>query len=92
MKILVTGGAGFIGSNLIDILLKGGHQVTSIDDYSLGFKHNHIEGAEYIELDVNDIEILDKDYHLVYHLAALSRVQPSFNKPSDTCKRYSKSM
>ncbi len=84
MKILVTGGAGFIGSNLIDILLKGGHQVTSIDDYSLGFKHNHIEGAEYIELDVNDIEILDKDYHLVYHLAALSRVQPSFNKPSDT--------
>ena len=84
MKILVTGGAGFIGSNLIERLLKGGHQVTSIDDYSLGFKHNHIEGAEYIELDVNNIEILDKDYHLVYHLAALSRVQPSFNKPSDT--------
>lgn len=84
MKILVTGGAGFIGSNLIERLLKGGHIVTSIDDYSLGFKHNHIEGAQYIDLDINDIHLLEKDYHLVYHLAALSRVQPSFNKPSDT--------
>ena len=84
MKILVTGGAGFIGANLIEYLVKGGHEVTSIDNYSLGFKSNHIKGAEYIELDVNDISKLDKDYHLVYHLAALSRVQPSFNKPSET--------
>ena len=84
MKILVTGGAGFIGANLIEYLVKGGHEVTSIDNYSLGFKNNHIKGAEYIELDVNDISKLDKDYHLVYHLAALSRVQPSFNKPSET--------
>ena len=84
MKILVTGGAGFIGSNLIEYLLSEGHQVTSIDDYSLGFKDNHIEGANYIKLDVNDIGSLEKDYNLVYHLAALSRVQPSFNKPSET--------
>ena len=84
MKILVTGGAGFIGTNLIEFLVKGGHEVTSIDNYSLGFKSNHIKGAEYIELDVNDISKLDNDYHLVYHLAALSRVQPSFNKPSET--------
>ena len=84
MKILVTGGAEFIGTNLIEFLVKGGHEVTSIDNYSLGFKSNHIKGAEYIELDVNDISKLDNDYHLVYHLAALSRVQPSFNKPSET--------
>ena len=84
MKILVTGGAGFIGTNLIEFLVKGGHEVTSIDNYSLGFKSNHIKGAEYIELEVNDISKLDNDYHLVYHLAALSRVQPSFNKPSET--------
>ena len=76
MKILVTGGAGFIGSNLIEYLLREGHQVTSIDDYSLGFKDNHIDGATYIELDINDIGTLEKDYNLVYHLAALSRVQP----------------
>lgn len=84
MKILVTGGAGFIGSNLIEYLLIKGHKVTSIDNYSLGFKHNHIEGAKYIELDINDIDSLDKDFELVFHLAALSRVQPSFNKPSET--------
>lgn len=84
MKILVTGGAGFIGSNLIEYLLSKGHQVTSIDNYSLGFKKNHIDGANYKELDINDIDSLDKDYNLVYHLAALSRVQPSFNKPSET--------
>lgn len=84
MKILVTGGAGFIGSNLIEHLIKEGHSVTSIDNYSLGFEDNHIEGAEYIKLDVNDIESLDKDFNLIYHLAALSRVQPSFNKPSET--------
>jgi UDP-glucose 4-epimerase len=84
MKILVTGGAGFIGTNLVEYLVKGGHKVTSIDNYSLGFKSNHIKGAEYIELDINDIGKLDNDYDLVYHLAALSRVQPSFNKPSET--------
>jgi len=84
MKILVTGGAGFIGSNLIEFLIKSGHEVTSIDDYSLGFKSNHVEGANYINMDVNDIMELEKDYHLVYHLAALSRIQPSFNNPDET--------
>jgi len=84
MKILVTGGAGFIGSNLIELLLDKGHEVTSIDNYSLGFKINHIVGATYIDKDINDINSLTDRYDLVYHLAALSRVQPSFNKPSET--------
>ena len=43
MKILVTGGAGFIGTNLIKKLLKKGYDVTSIDNYSTGLKSNHIK-------------------------------------------------
>ena len=43
MKILVTGGAGFIGTNLIKRLLTDGHSVTSIDDYSTGSKLNHVK-------------------------------------------------
>ena len=45
-KILVTGGAGFIGSNLIYELVSQGYEVTSIDDYSAGLKKNEVEGAE----------------------------------------------
>ena len=48
MHILVTGGAGFIGTNLIKSLLKKGHKVTSIDNYSTGQKINHQEGCNYI--------------------------------------------
>ena len=40
MKILITGGAGFIGSNLVDHLLKLGHKVVCLDDLSTGFEHN----------------------------------------------------
>ena len=44
MKVLVTGGAGFIGTNLVKRLLKDGHEVVSVDNYSTGFKENHLEG------------------------------------------------
>lgn len=92
MKILVTGGAGFIGTNLIKKLIEEKHDVTSIDNYSIGLKENHIDGCRYIEADIN--ELLDefvletyiekKSFDLIYHLAALSRIQPSFNNPSET--------
>ncbi len=87
MKILVTGGAGFIGTALIKKLLKEGHQVISIDDYSIGLKDNHIEGCEYFDGKVEHIEKYSKlniNFDLVYHLAALSRIQPSFNNPDET--------
>lgn len=83
MNILVTGGAGFVGTNLIKHLLKEGHQVVSIDNYSTGYKTNHIDGAQYVEFDIRNI----KDYSawgkfdMVYHLAALARIQPSFKNP-----------
>ena len=55
-KILVTGGAGFIGSNLIHELVSQGYKVTSIDDYSSGLKKNEIDNVKYINLDINSID------------------------------------
>jgi len=84
MKILVTGGAGFVGSNLIKSLIKLEHEVVSFDDYSIGTKENHLEGVVYHNLDINKIFSLQNDFDLVYHLAGLSRIQPSFTQPSET--------
>lgn len=84
MKILVTGGAGFIGSNLIKLLLLKGHKVTSLDNYDSGTEFNHEIGADYIPGDIDLIEIMSKDYDIIYHCAALSRIQPSFNNPDET--------
>lgn len=84
MKILVTGGAGFVGSNLIKKLVSDEHRVVSLDDYSTGTKGNHIDGVKYIEGDIETIEYLAGDYDLCFHIAAQSRVQPSFDDPTET--------
>ena len=83
MKILVTGGAGFIGTNLIKRLVDEGHQVLSLDDYSTGTKGNHIQGVTYWRGDIETIEFLDGEFDLCYHIAAQSRVQPSFEEPTE---------
>ena len=83
MRILVTGGAGFVGTNLIKQLLKEGHEVISVDDYSTGKKENHIQGCQYIQRDILDInkESFVFDIDIVFHLAAKARIQPSFEQP-----------
>ncbi len=86
MKILVTGGAGFIGTNLIKRLLKEGHTVFSLDNYETGLKENHQKGCVYLEDDIENVVNLDKDFDKVYHLAALARIQESFNNPEETCR------
>ena len=83
MKILVTGGAGFIGSNLIIKLLKEGHDVDSLDDYSNGKIENEHQKCVYHIGDIGTITELGT-YDKIYHLAALSRIQPSFNNPDET--------
>lgn len=84
MKILVTGGAGFIGTNLIKKLLQEGHTVQSLDNYDSGLKENEIEGCTYYFGDIRSIGTMDKDIDIIYHLAGLSRIQPSFQNPNHT--------
>jgi UDP-glucose 4-epimerase len=84
MKILVTGGAGFIGTNLIKRLVSEGHNVESIDNYDSGLVSNHVDGCNYHTGDIESIDLMDKDFDMIYHLAGLSRIQPSFKNPTET--------
>lgn len=85
MKILVTGGVGFIGSNLIRRLLNDGHAVYSIDNYYTGSAENEVIGCKYYIYDLTDIhKIEERNFNAIFHLAALARIQPSFIHPSET--------
>jgi len=84
---MVTGGAGFVGTNLIKRLLKDGHNVVSLDNYSTGTEDNHQEGCTYHDVDIRDV--VDFGYFMekpdvIYHLAAIARIQPSFKNPAPT--------
>jgi len=77
--ILVTGGAGFIGTNLCKKLVELGHTVISLDNYFTGTKENHIKGVVYREGHTKDIEThISEKPDLVYHLGEYSRVEKSF--------------
>ena len=87
MKYIVTGGAGFIGSNLVDLLIDKGHEVDVIDNFSTGKKENCNKKAQYFELDISDYSNYDDLKKIlrgsdgVFHLAALPRVQESIDNP-----------
>jgi UDP-glucose 4-epimerase len=83
MKVLVTGGAGFVGTNLIKRLLKEGHEVQSLDNYSTGLKSNEVDGCRYWTGDIQNISTMDKDFDVVFHMAAIARIEPSFKRPDD---------
>lgn len=85
MKILVTGGAGFIGSHLADALLEDGHRVVVLDNLSTGSKKNLNPRAKFIKLDVQSPQvhtILRKERpEIVYHYAAQIDVRTSWKDP-----------
>jgi UDP-glucose 4-epimerase len=86
-KVLVTGGAGFIGTNLIKNLLDRDVEVISLDDYSTGSETNEFEKASYLKMDIEEIEsINDNNFDTCFHLAAQSRVQPSFQNPEESVR------
>jgi UDP-glucose 4-epimerase len=89
VKALVTGGAGFIGSHLVDRLLADGHSVRVVDNCSTGRRENlaHLSGnkrLELIERDVADFDAiapLFEGIEWVFHLAALADIVPSIQQP-----------
>jgi UDP-glucose 4-epimerase len=81
--ILVTGGAGFIGSHLCARLVKDGHTVISLDNYFTGSRDNHIPGVDYREGHTKDIEKhVSESPDLIYHLGEYSRVERSLGEPA----------
>lgn len=81
--VLVTGGAGFIGSNLCKRLHRDGHKVISLDNYFTGSVNNHVPGVEYREGHTKDIEaLIPESPDLIYHLGEYSRVAKSIEEPN----------
>lgn len=80
--VIVTGGAGFVGSHLCERLVKEGYSVISLDNYFTGSKDNHIEGVEYREGHTKDIaEHIPEAPDLIFHLGEYSRVAKSLEEP-----------
>ena len=92
MRVMVTGGAGFVGTNLIKRLLVDGHEVVSLDNYSTGKKENEQNGCEYIDVDISDSSRKHKSFgseiykvekpEVIFHLAAKARIVPSIQNPT----------
>ena len=86
MRVIVTGGAGFIGSNLVDRLIDDGHEVSVIDNLSTGKDKNINPKAKFYRKDITQMRrdsdfTMFKGVDVVFHTAALARVQPSIEDP-----------
>lgn len=86
-KVMVTGGAGFIGSHLVDALIKAGYQVTVIDDLSSGKKKYINKKAAFFQKDIGDYKAVKSHFagiDYVFHVAARARMQPSIFDPRES--------
>lgn len=84
MKTLVTGGAGFIGSHIVDRLITDGHEVVVLDNLVTGKRENLNPKAEFVECNIAEYETIlphFADVEVVFHTAALARITPSVQNP-----------
>lgn len=80
--MLVTGGAGFVGSHLCERLVADGHRVISLDNYFTGSKENHVAGVDYRDGHTKDIgSLVPETPDVIYHLGEYSRVLESLAEP-----------
>ena len=79
MRAVVTGGAGFIGSNLVDALVARGDDVTVVDNFATGKRENVNAAATLLEHDIREPFSVEAD--VVFHLAAQADVQTSMQRP-----------
>jgi nucleoside-diphosphate-sugar epimerase len=90
VRVLVTGGAGFIGSNLVEELLTRGHSVRVLDNFSTGHRHNLVALQDDIELVEGDLRSYERVHHavrgceVVFHQGALPSVPRSVHDPLTT--------
>ncbi len=89
MKIIVTGGAGFIASHIVDAYIKKGHSVAVIDNLATGFRHNVNKKARFYEADIRDREAMERIFkkekpEVVSHHAAIAEVMKSLRNPLPT--------
>ena len=91
MKLCVTGGAGYIGSVVVELLLQKGHDVTILDNLSTGHRDAVPEQCLLVEGDIKDRAALDRalspDTDAVFHFAALSIVGDSVSDPLSSSRR-----
>ncbi len=80
MNILVIGGAGFIGSHLCNHYNSVDNNIVSLDNYISGSIQNHINGVEYLNMDVLNINKVKNNFDLIFHLGEYSRVEKSLEK------------
>mgnify|MGYP001158447421 FL=1 len=92
MRFLVTGGAGFIGSNIVDKLLQYGHDVACIDNESADSNEKFYwnNNAKNYPIDINDYSAIDWVFkhekpEVVFHTAAEARIQPTIHEPQKAC-------
>ena len=86
-KIIVTGGAGFIGSHITDLLIENNYEVHVIDNLTTGKKENINKKAVFHEIDIRNLSELKpvfENAYAVFHEAAFPRVQPSIEDPITT--------
>jgi len=94
MRVVITGGAGFIGSHLADFLLEEGNEVLVIDNLSIGRVENiahHIENPsfKFLKADIVDYELIESSFSKVdwvFHLAAMADIVPSIENPTEYYK------